>query len=195
MRNRSWTTLCAGVLVCFASIREAGAESPQDRVASILSYSPEAPKDKLQPDPAISTEDCRGCHEDTLPRFNRTYHASLEESCFACHQGAAAEDHLRGMQEGEDVPGPSIEALASEDSNAICMTCHETTHQPTWQGSAHERRDLKCIECHSVHNFQSEKKQLKEVSASETCSACHQNIRAQGLRTSHHPVREGLMGC
>ncbi len=195
MRNRSWTTLCAGVLVCFASIEEAGAESLQDPVASILSYSPEAPKDRLQPEPATSTEDCRGCHEATLPRFNRTYHAALEESCFACHQGAAAEDHLRGMQEGEDVPGPSIEALASEESNAICMTCHETTHQPTWEGSAHERRDLKCIECHSVHNFQSEKKQLKEVSSSETCSACHQGIRAQGLRTSHHPIREGLMGC
>jgi DmsE family decaheme c-type cytochrome len=30
---------------------------------------------------------------------------------------------------------------------------------------------------------------------SATCESCHAPIRAQGMRTSHHPVREGLMTC
>jgi DmsE family decaheme c-type cytochrome len=36
---------------------------------------------------------------------------------------------------------------------------------------------------------------LKEVDVATGCYACHQPIRAQMLRTSHHPVREGLLGC
>jgi DmsE family decaheme c-type cytochrome len=172
-------------------------------VASILSYSapaadePAGSVENVQEQRASSqaTEDCRGCHEDNLNLYNRTYHAAQEESCFSCHKGAAAEEHLKGQQEGNDVPGPSIAALDSDAANEICLSCHESSHHPTWEGGMHQRRDVKCIDCHSVHAFRSEKSQLKQVSASETCSACHPAIRAMSLRTSHHPVREGLMGC
>jgi DmsE family decaheme c-type cytochrome len=36
---------------------------------------------------------------------------------------------------------------------------------------------------------------LKTAAETDTCFTCHAAIRAQGLRTSHHPVREGLMTC
>ena len=147
--------------------------------------------------PAQQTEsqtgDCRTCHEENLTLFNRTYHAGLENSCYNCHKGA--EEHRRGMMEGEAVPGPSLTGLPAEELNAICLSCHETQNHPAWEGSAHQRRGLKCIDCHSVHNFQSERKQLKTPVASETCFGCHKDIRVQMMRTSHHPVREGLMGC
>jgi DmsE family decaheme c-type cytochrome len=139
------------------------------------------------------TEDCWACHEDSLTLMDRTYHGTLADECFSCHPGA--EEHLEGQMAGENPPGPSIEKLAAEDANAICLSCHETSHNPTWDGSAHQRRGLKCIECHAVHSFKSERNQLKTAVFSETCYSCHTAVRAKGLRTSHHPVREGLMGC
>jgi DmsE family decaheme c-type cytochrome len=140
-----------------------------------------------------SPADCRGCHEESLGQFDRTHHAGAADSCYACHQGAEA--HAAGMMEGKQVPGPSIARLGAKESNALCLSCHEGTHNETWLGSPHERRGVRCIDCHSVHRFKSARQQLKAASDPETCYACHQSIRAQSLRTSHHPVREGLMTC
>jgi DmsE family decaheme c-type cytochrome len=142
---------------------------------------------------AQEAADCRGCHEDRLTSFDRTYHAGLEEGCYSCHQGA--EDHLKGRMEGEETPGPSLENLSSEDANAVCMSCHEETHHQMWTGSAHDRRGVACIDCHSVHGFKSNEAQLKTASEPDTCYQCHKAIRARMMRTSHHPVREGLMTC
>jgi DmsE family decaheme c-type cytochrome len=142
---------------------------------------------------AQETADCRGCHEETLTLTDRTYHAGLEAGCYSCHQGAEA--HMKGQMDGEEAPGPSLENLSTEDSNAVCLSCHETQHNPTWEGSPHDRRGLKCTECHSVHSFKSKKSQLKTASVSESCYECHKAMRSLGMRTSHHPVREGLMEC
>jgi DmsE family decaheme c-type cytochrome len=97
--------------------------------------------------------------------------------------------------EGEETPGPSLENLSSEDANAVCMSCHEETHHQMWTGSAHDRRGVACIDCHSVHGFKSIEGQLKTAREPETCYQCHKAIRARMMRTSHHPVREGLMTC
>jgi DmsE family decaheme c-type cytochrome len=97
--------------------------------------------------------------------------------------------------EGEEVPGPSMKSLSSADANAVCLSCHETSHNPTWAGSAHDRRGVKCVDCHSVHEFESVESQLKTAHEPDTCYSCHPAMRAQAMRTSHHPVREGLMTC
>ena len=142
-----------------------------------------------RPEPAS----CRGCHEDALAQFDRTHHAGVADSCYACHKGAEA--HAAGMAEGKQVPGPAFVRLSARESNAVCQSCHEATHNPTWMGSPHQRRGVRCTDCHSVHSFKSVRRQLKAVSDADTCYSCHQGIRAQALRTSHHPVREGLMSC
>jgi len=166
---------------------------PSEQVSSLLlEYSSPVAGSPLQ---NTETKDCRSCHEEDLTLFNRTYHATLEESCNSCHKGPEAEEHLKQELEGVDVPGPDIRKLPTEDANAVCLSCHERTHHAAWEGSAHERRGLKCIDCHAVHSFKSERRQLKTAEASETCFGCHKDIRAMSLRTSHHPVREGLMGC
>lgn len=201
MANRRLLSLLFGAAALWYPA--AGGASPpigqdstlRDRVDSALSYSVPEDVDQAQQEPSESTENCRTCHEDNLNLFNRTYHASLEQSCFSCHRGQAAEDHMKGQLEGNDVPGPSIVKLDRKAANAICLSCHEKASHPNWEGSAHERRGLECITCHSVHNFKSEKFQLKTAAAADTCYSCHKNIRAQMMRTSHHPVREGLMGC
>jgi DmsE family decaheme c-type cytochrome len=149
----------------------------------------EAAKPAAKPESA----DCRGCHEEKLTLMDKTYHAGLEKGCYACHTGA--EDHLKGQMDGKGTAGPSLGKLKAKEANAVCLSCHETEHNPTWMGSAHQRRGIKCTDCHGVHSFKSERNQLKAATDPETCYGCHQNIRAQTLRTSHHPIREGLMTC
>jgi DmsE family decaheme c-type cytochrome len=166
---------------------------PSEEVSSVLrTYS--APEE-VSPFQNPESENCRSCHEESLNLFNRTYHATLEQSCGSCHKGAAADEHMAKQNAGEDSPGPDISKLSADDANAVCMSCHEQSHHASWEGSAHDRRGLTCMDCHSVHSFESERQQLKSADASETCFGCHKDVRASMLRTSHHPVREGLMGC
>ena len=61
--------------------------------------------------------------------------------------------------------------------------------------AAHNVRNVACTACHSVHSAKVAKGQLKAASDSETCYSCHKSERAKSMRTSHHPVREGRMGC
>ena len=158
-----------------------------------LAWAPAAFADTQEKKPEVQGQECRGCHEDKLAAFDRTPHAGMTDGCVTCHKGG--EDHLKGRMDGKDTPGPKLTAMAAADANAVCQTCHEKSHNPAWLGSAHARRGVRCTDCHSVHEPKSPQHQLKTASDPETCYACHPAIRAQELRTSHHPVREGLMSC
>jgi DmsE family decaheme c-type cytochrome len=142
-----------------------------------------------------NSADCLACHETAFTSaFKQSKHAAVAESCGGCHAGAA--DHSKAMMEGNtDAPKPSLKGLKAKDLNPICLGCHEQANQAAWTGGAHERRGLTCTECHGVHDYKSAKGQLKTARDAETCYACHTNIRALSLRTSHHPIREGLLTC
>jgi len=146
--------------------------------------------------PPLDVSTCQACHQDNAftNAFTRSPHAGIAQACAACHVGAAA--HADAQAEGRsDVPAPSLKKLSARAVNDTCLSCHEKTHHATWRGSPHDRRNVSCISCHSVHAFKSPKAQLKTATEPETCYTCHNAIRAQSLRTSHHPVREGLMTC
>ena len=121
----------------------------------------------------------------------------MEGSCASCHGDSVAAHLQSNLEKGE--PGPidaiSMKTKKAKEVNATCLECHEKENHPTWLGSAHDRRGVSCTECHSVHQPKSAKGQLKTTAEADTCYNCHSAIRAQSLRTSHHPVREGLMTC
>jgi DmsE family decaheme c-type cytochrome len=146
--------------------------------------------------PATSFDitECQTCHADQFTSFNHTYHAKVANSCANCHGDVAA--HAKAVQSGEGT-GPiiSFKKLAPKDVNERCLTCHDKARQAKWHGGMHERRGLSCVSCHSIHSFKSERAQLKSARESDTCFGCHTNVRAQSLRASRHPVREGKMGC
>jgi DmsE family decaheme c-type cytochrome len=146
--------------------------------------------------PAVDSNDCKACHEASFTKFEKSPHAALEGSCGSCHGDVAP--HLQSnLEKGE--PGPtdaiSMKKKKAGEVNGTCLSCHEQARHASWLGSAHDRRGVACTDCHSVHQPRSDKAQLKASLESETCFTCHSAIRAQGLRTSHHPVREGLMTC
>jgi DmsE family decaheme c-type cytochrome len=141
----------------------------------------------------VNPSECASCHEKAVSGMHGTPHSSLGESCASCHKGAAA--HAKAQSEGKDAPGPSLKKLSAAELSAKCLGCHDKGHQANFAGGVHDRRGVSCTSCHSVHDFKSVKGQLKAVRESETCYSCHAQIRSKGLRASHHPVREGLMGC
>lgn len=165
-------------------------------LASAGTVAAAAPDDQAAAQATFDVGDCKTCHEKAFAKFETTAHAGLETQCAACHGDVAA--HLKSnMEQGE--PGPvaaiSMKGRKAAEVNKTCLSCHEKSNHATWYGSAHDRRGVSCTDCHAVHAPKSAKAQLKAVTEPETCYACHSAIRAQSLRTSHHPVREGLMTC
>jgi DmsE family decaheme c-type cytochrome len=147
-----------------------------------------------KPDVKVDVQECATCHEASVKGSRGTPHASLEQACGSCHGDVSG--HLKSVSEkGEPGPITRLKTAKPEEINKTCLACHEKGHQRTFAGSVHDRRDVSCTSCHSVHSFQSVRNQLKTARDAETCFQCHQQIRAKGLRTSHHPVREGKISC
>ncbi len=137
---------------------------------------------------------CRQCHAAALTHFDRTPHAELVASCARCHGDVAA--HARAEQEGEQ--SASMESLRSAPPDAVdrtCLQCHDRRSRAHWSGSIHQRRGLSCTSCHSVHDPKSVRAALDAPTERETCYRCHPSVRAQSMRTSHHPIREGKLEC
>jgi DmsE family decaheme c-type cytochrome len=79
--------------------------------------------------------------------------------------------------------------------NAMCLACHSKGERIFWQGSPHEFRDVACTSCHRVMEDLSPRHQLAKPNQIETCGTCHLQKRAQQMRSSHMPLREGKMTC
>ena len=142
----------------------------------------------------LDVNDCKTCHEPVFSNsFMHSQHAGVEQRCESCHAGAA--QHAATRMEGNEDKPPSLKHLKPAEINQTCLACHDNGHQANWQGSLHDRRNLSCTSCHSVHDFKSLRANLKTERDPETCYTCHQAIRAKELRTSHHPVREGKLSC
>ena len=147
----------------------------------------------------VGTETCMDCHEDYYDSYMKNRHSirvdsrtpGAEMGCESCH--GPGSDHVDADGDG------GIRSLRtdSEDGpathNATCLKCHTKGRQALWHGSEHEGRDLACTSCHRIHTNYADN--LIYKSQEETCRQCHKHIRAQLLRQSHHPIREGKMRC
>jgi DmsE family decaheme c-type cytochrome len=144
----------------------------------------------------VDTSMCASCHDKAVAGMQGTAHAGAEHSCTSCHTGTAA--HLKAVLEGGEAPKPTVprpNGMKAAEASQTCLACHDQGHQANFLGGVHDRRGLSCASCHSVHDFRSAKGQLKSAREAETCYTCHTQIRSKSMRSSHHPVREGLMGC
>jgi DmsE family decaheme c-type cytochrome len=146
----------------------------------------------------VGSELCVTCHTAEAERLAGTPHgkgkfASLSSAhgCETCHGPGSA--HVANP---DDVSlQPRIERMTVRQQTAVCQKCHTGGAQFFWHASVHETRGLTCLSCHSVHSFKSEKAQLKAASTTEACLSCHKDVRAEMWKTSHHPIREGKIGC
>lgn len=140
----------------------------------------------------IGADECQVCHEDVHGRAPApAYHAD----CESCHgPGSVHAD----SQDPQDIRFPA---------SADCLACHETgraTHL-AWGTSEHARSGVLCSDCHAVHDREPQHvRQVEHVagpafdhaqSTTRLCVSCHPDVASRLDLPSHHPVREGILGC
>jgi DmsE family decaheme c-type cytochrome len=145
----------------------------------------------------VGSDLCASCHAAEAERLAATPHGKAKFAalsglgCETCHGPGSAH-----VNQPDDVAlQPRIDRWSPRAQAAVCQKCHSGGAQFFWQGSVHDTRGLSCLSCHSVHSFKSEQAQLKAAGTTEACLSCHKDVRADLWKTSHHPIREGKIGC
>jgi DmsE family decaheme c-type cytochrome len=165
-------------------------------------------------------DSCIKCHDEDseFPVFDifQTKHAMKADSrtpfaglqCEACHgpgvkntlsmeETKKTGGHVSKIRPGETRP-PIIGFGAKSDApvamqNRMCLKCHEKNDRIAWRGSKHEKADVACASCHTVHAPHDAV--LDKHTQAEQCYDCHQKKRADFFKPSSHPVRFGQLAC
>ncbi len=151
---------------------------------------------------------CTKCHDESesapVLSILKSKHAVMADSrtpfadqaCMSCHGSSKA--HLAAAPDGGKRAQPDI--VFDRDSvtpvakrNATCLGCHESGVRMHWKGSRHESENVACASCHVAH-AQSDPVLAKTTQA-DVCLTCHKSRRAEMLRPSTHPMRDGQMSC
>ena len=147
----------------------------------------------------VGTAKCLECHTDQGETLKGTPHGQEKNprspaavhGCESCHGPGKAhvEDDASGHM-------PKIKEMKPGEANQICLSCHNRGAHAGWEGSAHERRNLSCTTCHSVHSPKSFEHQLVKTTQTEVCATCHRlQVSKTERAVAHMPVREGKMSC
>jgi len=166
----------------------------------------QAPATASMPEGYIGAETCKGCHEEAFHKFEVTRMGRLflkqprstteSLACENCH--GPGQKHVEaggGKGVGGMITFAKNDPTPIEKRNAMCTSCHSKGPHLFWQGSAHESRGVGCTGCHKVMEDITPRAQLARVNEIETCGTCHLQKRAQQMRSSHMPLREGKMTC
>jgi DmsE family decaheme c-type cytochrome len=139
----------------------------------------------------VGMDTCVTCHEDVVTAFKRTPHAASSQGCEGCHGGGKA--HVDGGGDKEKIR--VFKTLTAPASAAVCQECHNKAGQKHWVGSSHDSRNVACVACHDPHPKGAVPKALLVKPQLELCTGCHLQKKAQLMRTSHMPLREGKLQC
>ncbi len=121
----------------------------------------------------VGEEECIFCHPDQGDSYELTKHGrNLDQrapagtnGCESCHgPGQAHAD-----ADGDMALIKRFPTMTATEVSDTCTTCHNRGEHAFWQGSQHDGRDLTCTTCHSVHAWESEKKQLTKPTQIELC--------------------------
>jgi DmsE family decaheme c-type cytochrome len=154
----------------------------------------------------VGADTCKGCHEEAYNKFAKTRMGRLflfqartpgeKNACENCHgPGKAHVEAGGGKGKGGLITFARNDPTPVEKRNAVCLECHTKGARIFWKGSGHESRNVACTNCHTLMQDVSPKHQLAKANEIETCGTCHLQKRAQTMRSSHMPVREGKMTC
>ena len=158
------------------------------------------------PNGYVGADTCRGCHEEAFHKFEATKMGRLflkhprnmkeQLACESCH--GPGQKHVEaggGKGVGGMITFAKDDPTPVERRNETCLTCHNRGPHLFWKGSAHESRDVACTNCHRLMEPMPARAQLAKATEIETCGTCHLQKRAQQMRSSHMPLREGKMTC
>jgi DmsE family decaheme c-type cytochrome len=146
----------------------------------------------------VGSDACKGCHEDAFKSYVQNVHGKkfvpgspeTGQGCEACH--GPGKNHVdKGGGKGTIMAFKQVEN--STQKSGACLACHESAKKITfWNIGKHKSEGLSCDQCHSGHVTTKFNLKAKDP---EICYQCHQQVRFQANKTSHHPIREGKMNC
>lgn len=115
--------------------------------------------------------------------------------CEACHgPGGDHAARVRFGQERPPIPAFGENSLwPKERENQICRDCHREQGHRSWDGGTHQRQDVACADCHTVHSRQDPV--TVTATQPDVCLDCHARERAAVNRAYSHPIRHGEMAC
>jgi DmsE family decaheme c-type cytochrome len=171
---------------------------------------------KQTPATYIGNEVCKACHANQTEKFSQTMmgkiflhnprNAMEKRACESCH--GPGSNHVAAGG-GKGVGGLLTFRKDSGESakvqNEACLGCHQRGVQTYWEASPHASRGMACVNCHTIMTKTTDRFQLAKVddktpffnkrAQTEVCGQCHLQRKAQLMRSSHMPVREGKLTC
>jgi predicted CXXCH cytochrome family protein len=174
-----------------------------------------------QPPVADVGQDCKQCHGGIVENFVSEAHGksakflsdSRASSCQVCHTNSA--EHAKASSRTKSGADPGNPAkLAVSSANESCLQCHSRDrYLSEWKGGKHDRNDVSCLSCHSVHHTKfpqwtaaarqrslenrtlglidvnAADAMLSSLTVEETCFQCHSDKRKAMLQRSTHLFR------
>jgi DmsE family decaheme c-type cytochrome len=179
-------------------------------------WSAEKEAPKAGPATYVGSEVCKACHGPQFEKFSQTrmgkiflFNARTEaekQACESCH--GPGSNHVAaggGKGVGGLITFRKDSGEAARVQNEVCLGCHQRGIQTYWEASPHASRGIACVNCHTLMERTTDRYQLAKVGETtpffnkraeiEVCSQCHLQRKAQLLRSSHMPLREGKMAC
>jgi len=160
---------------------------------------PETPK--MAAESKATPPVCAGCHEQPHATTLMTAHGARNDAmgsmCQACHGDATA--HLQDPIKNK--PANLLKNGTAAEKSGVCLNCHATNrHLAFWESGKHALNDVSCSSCHSIHGRPENPRVAPFTTSfrpneSDLCGTCHQDIRSQTLKPSHHPIVEGKIKC
>jgi len=141
---------------------------------------------------------CLTCHADAMKGMATSKHAVTGDArtpfgsgqgCQSCHVNA--EEHLKNPTKAK--PQSFSKTSPGNERSEPCLTCHKGGTKIHWAGSAHDRNDIGCNDCHKAHAPKDQV--LVAATQAGVCFDCHKNVRAATLGASTHPIKTGWMPC
>jgi len=182
-------------------------------VYGILLAAEEAPPKKAT---YVGSEICKACHAPQFEKFSKTMMGKIflfnsrneleKQACESCH--GPSSNHVAaggGKGVGGLITFRKDSGETASVQNKACLICHERGFQTYWEASAHAGRGLSCVNCHTLMEKTTDRFQLAKVgekthffnrrAQTKVCTQCHLRKKAQLMRSSHMPLREGKMTC
>ena len=147
----------------------------------------------------VGSTACADCHEDYVAEKTNIHTriaafevpTGVHTGCEGCHGPGSL--HVDEGGDTEKILRFSGEGLEAEEIGGICTTCHQAGVHFNWAGSAHAENDVACTDCHTIHK--NKRGHLLSDKELNLCARCHEDINARSYYASHHPLKEGKMGC
>ncbi len=164
----------------------------------------------------VGSEICKACHAPQFEKFSKTMMGKIflfnsrneleKRACESCH--GPGSNHVAaggGKGVGGMITFRKDSGEPAELQNKTCLQCHKGGDRTYWEAGPHAGRGITCVNCHTIMEKTTDRFQLAKVgdrthffnkrAQIEVCSQCHLQRKAQLMRSSHMPLREGKMTC